>query len=164
MKKILLIIAVVVICGVVGFFLVAVPLMTYYATVAPGSVSSPHLVFSGSSIRVNSAAGSGEVYIKIYNEGPGAVRISSITISREIGAVSITFPDERCGSLNCAIVGDPGTGVTDNALHIPAGATASIDYRYESIALFQSATAYEATLSIVDGEEVPFTIPPESSS
>jgi len=148
-----LVLIVLVVGGLVGIAL-------YYSTIASGAVSQPHLVFAGSLIKVDASDGSGYVYVRIYNEGPGAIRISQIAIDNALW-VDFSWANATTAF---AVKGNPGTGVFANNLVIPAGATVSVACSYAAGTIpYQPGTVYAGLVVPTDAAEQPFTIPSESA-
>jgi hypothetical protein len=158
---------------------------SYYGGVAGGASQQVSIQLQGSQIKVNAADGSGSVYLKIYNQGPGGVRLLNINITDKTGKIySIAFNvnnivDVYSGSTKIGssgsgwnvvstLSGSQGTGTALLSgsvyyLSIPAGATLTILITHNTVAdirsYFDPAATYRMVLTLVQAPQIETTIP-----
>jgi len=155
-----------VVAGLVG-------VASYYGSISGGATSQANLLFQGSQIKVNVADGSGSIYLKIYNQGPGAIRIFNITIKGQtefkIGFGVPTNPKVQPTIGTGTLSGGPGVDTVavyegqtlmGIALIIPAGASASIYVTITSgiLTYFAPGATYDCIANPYKSPAVPFTI------
>jgi hypothetical protein len=142
----------------------------YYTSISSGATSQPNLIFADSIIKVDAATKAGTIYIKIYNQGPGGVRVQNITITDKTGTqFTLSW---KTGSLvvtkgTGSVSGSPGVGAAgtnpNGFLSIPAGASASIMVTItgaqDITANFDPATVYAGVVEPIQAAKKLFTIP-----
>lgn len=150
----------------------------YYGGITGGATQQANLLLQGSVIKVNSADGSGSVYLKIYNQGPGAIRILSINITSQQGPQSFklwfgvpTNPPVQASKGSATLTGSEGVNTVavyngqtlrGICLVIPAGGSASIYVTFTSAddirGWFAPGGTYDGIIQPLGSPAVPFTM------
>lgn len=159
---------------------------TYYGGVAGGASQQVNVQLQGSVIKVNAVDGSGSVYLKMYNEGPGGARLTSINITVTKNGVSqyiivftnnVVAPIRLVGSTYVALAGvsgllsaPPGGGMANNYLALPPATTTTILMTHQAgsgadsaIWYFDPGATYVMRLCFVQAPTIDTTIPSVSS-
>ena len=160
----------------------------YYSSVTGGASQQVNVQLQGSVIKVNAGDGSGSVFLKLYNEGPGGARLENITIAAKNGQPynicfgannNVTVYLDKCGGVSrlgvasATFSGASGAGTVLQSgssyyLNLPAATTSTILIVHWSgtpgiTTYFDPATTYSMRLYFVQGPTIDTTIQSVSS-
>ncbi len=156
----------------------------YYGSVTGGASQQVNVQLQGSTIKVNAGDGSGSVFLKIYNEGPGGARLENVTIAAKNGQTyAICFGASNkvaANATNCdgapitvtsaTFSGGSGAGTVQISgslyyLNLPAATTSTILIVHGSglTGYFDPAATYTLRLYFVQAPTIDTTIPSVST-
>ncbi len=155
----------------------------YFGSVTGGASQQVNVQLQGSTIKVNAGDGSGSVFFKIYNEGPGGARLLSINVTDKAGHIyAITFGKNNgvnvtdnggspLAGLTTTFSGSSGAGTVLSGssyyLNLPAATTSTILIVHPAgtpiSSYFDPAATYTLRLYFVQAPTIDTTIPSVSS-
>jgi len=155
----------------------------YYGSITGGASQQVNVQLQGSVIKVNAGDGSGSIYLKIYNEGPGGARLNYTVINAKdssyvicFGTNNVTLYSDKCGGskidsskTSSTLSGASGSGTVSSSwgyyLNLPAAATFTILVTYTSgiTTHFDPAATYSMRLFFIQAPTMDTTIQSVSS-